>query len=144
MKGTIDAYIQTWYMGYIGVEIIAAGTLSNSNLGTHHWRKHSSLISNATRNVTATTKTHLELIHLDSCHFYPLVSVDPTDNSAPVIVVRHHKGSFVLSEFCSLSKLSTITGLDWITGLPLKSRACHYTNTCDIRITQIRSLRVSK
>ena len=108
MQGIIDAHITNMFkLGTWGtqVEIIAAATLyqipiyvaSTSQDGlTYHWRKYSPLLlSDATRNVTATTKTHLELIHLDSCHFDPLVSVNPDDNSVPVIVIRHHEGGIL-------------------------------------------------
>ena len=57
------------------------------------WRKYSPLLlTNTTRIVNS--KTHLELIYLDSCHFDAIVSENP-DNSEPVIMTKHHQGGVI-------------------------------------------------
>ena len=59
----------------------------------YHWRKYSSLLlTDTTRIVTAIT--HLELIHLDPCHFDAIFS-ENQNNSEPVIMSKHHQGGVI-------------------------------------------------
>ena len=121
IQATTDAHITNMLKpGTWGTqaEIIAAATLyqipfyvasmSQDKL-THHWRKYSPLLlTNTTRIVTS--KTHLELIHLDSCHFDAIVSENP-HNSEPVIMTKHHQGGLIILARLFFKKVQDLSSM---------------------------------
>ena len=84
------------------VELIAAATLYNipvyvasrSTDGlSYHWRKYTPIaVDNVV--IIETDKTHIELVHLNNCHFDPVVSTSGRV-SEPIIPHKIYQGGFV-------------------------------------------------
>lgn len=85
------------------VELIAASTLYNipiyvasksTNRLSYHWRRYRPIaVDNLL--ITETSKTHIEMIHLDDCHFDPVISSTSTELSEPIITRHEYQGGFV-------------------------------------------------
>ena len=106
MQGSVDVHLANMtQLGTWGtqVEIIANATMCqipvyiatvSTDGVSYHWKKYSPLLLNGVTRIP-TSKSHMELIHLDSCHFDPVVSLDQKINSEPIIVIKHNQGGII-------------------------------------------------
>ena len=86
------------------VELLGAATLyqvpiyvasTSQDHQTFHWRKYTPLTHLKSIEETCTNKSHMEIAHLDSCHFDPIVPVDSNSSSEPTIMAKHHQGGMI-------------------------------------------------
>jgi len=62
-----------------------------------HWRKYTPLTNLTGATEARANKSHIELAHLDSCHFDPIVPIDSNshNSSQPTITTKHHQGGTI-------------------------------------------------
>jgi len=86
------------------VELLGAATLyqvpiyvasSSEDPQSFHWRKYAPLKHLTSTEQICTSKTHMEIAHLDSCHFDPIVPIDSNNSSKPTITAKHYQGGTI-------------------------------------------------
>ena len=88
------------------VELLGAATFykvpiyiasTSQNHQEFHWRKYTPLTNLTSAKEAHASKSHIELAHLNSCHFVAIVPIDGNchTSSEPTITIKHHQGGTI-------------------------------------------------